>query len=481
MSIKGQLESLHAERKVTIEKCTTLVALGDTQDEGLTDEQLAEFDTLEAEVKDFDVKITALVDREKEQRKRVEAIAEFPDHSESIAGIRGVHVPEPSANGRPAIPARCRWHNPLTAFKGSEYGMNAEERAYRFGQWAMAKLSIDMPGKYHFAAALQFSQDQFGINPRAVHGEGSSDTTGAHVFVPDEFGMDLIKLREQYGVARGLLRVRNMTSDTRTDPRRTGGLTAYFTGENSAGTESDAAYDDVKLTAEKLMAITRMSKELNEDSVIDFGNELAEEIGTAFALKEDQCAFIGDGTSTYGGMTGVRTQLDTLTAGTAPGLTLGAGNAYSELTLANFESVAGSLPQYADIAGQVSWVCHKTFAWTVMKSLALAAGGNTKDDIEGGGGMSFLGYPVVISQVLSSVAANNQIPVLFGNFQQGASLGTRRGETIEFSDQATVGGQSLWERDQIAAKGTERFDINVHDFGSDTVAGPICGLQMAGS
>ena len=46
-------------------------------------------------------------------------------------------------------------------------------------------------------------------------------------------------------------------------------------------------------------------------------------------------------------------------------------------------------------------------------------------------------------------------------------------------NQASVGGESTWERDQLAIKGTQRFDINVHDFGTDTVGGPICGLQMA--
>jgi hypothetical protein len=42
--------------------------------------------------------------------------------------------------------------------------------------------------------------------------EGSSDTTGSHIFVPEEFGNDLIRLREEYGVARRLCKVVPMSS-----------------------------------------------------------------------------------------------------------------------------------------------------------------------------------------------------------------------------------------------------------------------------
>lgn len=482
MSIKEQLEKLSADREKARTKATELLAIG--EENGLSDEELARVDELTASAKKADEDIQALLERENQIKARLEAINGFADHSAAIAGARGVHVPnaphEPQAQAK--IPARVRRYGNLQNFKGDRDGVRAEERAYRFGQYAMAKLSMDLPNRFQFRHAMAFAADQFGLNPMAVHGEGAGDTTGSHVFVPDEFGSDLIVLRENYGVARQVLRRVSMSSDTKSEPRWTSGLTAYFVAENSAGTESDAAFDSVSLTAKKLMALTRMSKELDEDSVIDFGDRLAGEISYAFANKEDECAFNGDGTSTYGGITGVRNRLDTLTAGTAPGLILGAGNAWSELTLANFESVVGALPQYADVPGQVQWVCHKTFAWTVMKSLALAAGGNTKDDIEGAnGGMSFLGYPVVVSQVYPSTEANSQIPVTFGNHSMAGMFGDRRMETIEFSDQVSVGGQSVWERDQVAVKGTQRFDINIHDFGTNSAAGPVCGLETASS
>ena len=54
MGIRSQLEKLHAERKAVVEECKALVALGDTQDDGLSDEQLDKFGELEIDVKTFD-------------------------------------------------------------------------------------------------------------------------------------------------------------------------------------------------------------------------------------------------------------------------------------------------------------------------------------------------------------------------------------------------------------------------------------------
>lgn len=480
-TIKAQLEMLSNKREDALASAKQILEDAENSTDGLTEELQAKVDDLTASAEETDGKIKDLLAREQASKVRLEKIQSFADHGSDIASARGVHVPaSPQQPRATTIPATVRRYANLKNFTGEVCGMSAEERAYRFGQYALAKLTMDMPGRFagRFQAARQFAADQFGMPLYNVHGEGSSDTSGAHVFVPEEFGMDLIRLREQYGVARRLFKMRTMSSDVRSDPRRVSGLTAYFVGENSAGTESSAAYDSVTLTAKKLMVISRMSNELREDAAINFGDELAGEIGYAFANKEDECAFNGDGTSTYGGIVGIRTQLGTLTAGTAPGLISGAGSTWSSLTLANFESVVGALPQYADVPGQVGWVCHKAFAWTVMKALALAAGGVTADDINrGGGGMVFLGYPVYVSQVFPSTTASAVIPVVFGNLSMAATFGDRRMESIEFSDTATVGGQSVWERDQMAVKGTQRFDINVHDFGSNSVAGPICGLK----
>jgi HK97 family phage major capsid protein len=394
-----------------------------------------------------------------------------------MIGTNSPAMPSNGDIGGFKLPANVRRFNPTNfAPEADESGRQPVERAYRFGQWALATATMCMPGKFHFYNAVEFCQNNGLLN---VHGEGGSDVSGAGVFVPDEFSTDIIRLVEKYGVIRQLVPATFMRSETKTTPRRVGGLTAYAVGENQAGTESDAEWNEVKLVAKKWMVLTRMSNELSEDSVVSIANELIREIALAFAIKEDQSGFLGTGTSTYNGIVGIVTKLDTLTAGTAPGLILGAGNAYSELTLANFSSVVAALPEYA--AAMPKWVSSRSFFYNVMQPLALAAGGTTAGDIVNGIEARFLGYPVVFAQVMPSTAANSQIPVLFGDYAMGCQFGDRRLMNVEFSDQATVGGQSVWERDQIAIKATSRNDFVCHDFGTASAAGPIVGLELAGS
>src|SRR5690606_25399454 len=118
-------------------------------------------------------------------------------------------------------------------------GHDAEHRAYRFGMWALAKLSDDMPGRFNFEGARQFVNDY--MRPfNTAHGE--TGTTNGQVLVPDEFSRDLIDLRETYGVVRRLFGRAMMSGDTLHVPKRSSGLTAYFVNENQAGTESNMTW-----------------------------------------------------------------------------------------------------------------------------------------------------------------------------------------------------------------------------------------------
>lgn len=349
-------------------------------------------------------------------------------------------------------------------FKGTVNGKSADERAYRFGKWFKGAVVGD-------TASKQWC-DQNGIQTKALS-EGTNYLGG--YLVPPEFSTDIIDLRETYGVARQVARVVPMSSDTLTIPRRTGGLTAYFVGEASTITDSNKTWDQVNLVAKKLAALTLWSSELNEDSMISIGDDLAGEIAYAFSNKEDECFFNGDGTSTYGGITGVRSKLRNVdsTIANIKGLQVATGNAYSEIVLSDFHGVLGRLPLFAR-AGAV-WVMSATFFDTVAHKLQTAAGGNTVVDIANGGVPRFLGYPVTLSQVMPTTEANSQICALLGNFRQGSTFGDRRLLSLALSS------EYKFAEDQLAIRGTERFDINVHDVGSTTAAGPIVGLITAAS
>lgn len=384
------------------------------------------------------------------------------------------------------IPANVR-RMPVRNFSGEHNGRTAEQRAYAFGNWLLAKLAHDMPHQFGhaFPAAVNFVNNYMGGIYNTAHGE-SDATTGGHFLVPEEFSRDLIVLREQYGVVRRLFGMEPMASDVKNIPKRASGLTASFVGESSAGSESNMTWSNVQLVAKKVMTVARMSNELSADAVISIGDQLAGEIAYAFANKEDECGLNGTGASTYGGIVGARQALKTAagdpTTTSAGGIIVAAGNAYSEITLANFNSVVGILPAFADTPN-ATWVVHKSFYHSVMQRLEMAAGGAQAREIAEGnrGRPLFMGYPVTFSQVMPSTEANSQVCALLGDFRLGAVMGDRSMLSIQFSEHASIGSESVFERDQIAIRGTERFDMVVHGVGNTTTAGPIVGLQTLNS
>jgi len=352
-----------------------------------------------------------------------------------------------------------------------------EEQAYKFFMWFASQLD---PRTGLQAKAAQFCADH-GLNTKTIN-EGTNDQGGA--LVPQEFDATLIRLVETYGVFRNKAMLSNMSGETKTQPRRTAGITTYWVGEGQTITASNPTFDNVMLVAKKLAAVSVMSSEVNEDSALSIADILAFEMAYGFALAEDQAGFNGDGTSTYGGITGVLPKLKGLsgTIANIAGLFVGAGNAYSELLLTDFEGTVGLLPQYAD--PRAEWYCHKSFFHTVMQRLELAAGGVTAREISEGdrrGRPLFLGYPVNFTQVMPRIEANSQVCALFGDLALAATFGDRRRRTM-FTDP-----YSLSTKDQILVRSTERLDINVHDCGNSSataglrVPGPIVGLITAAS
>lgn len=433
----------------------------------LADEQKAAFDAHKDVSEIPDEKLTEIKGRNDEISTLDAEIKKLTDIEEMRKGAQTsiIHAtPEVKATDkRPATAIDFPRVSSIKNFHGERGGRKADERAFRFAKWFKGVIVGD-------PASKQWCADN-GIDTKA-HSEGTNYLGG--YLVPPEFSNDIIDLREQYGVARQVGRVVSMGSDTLSIPRQTGGLTAYFVGEATAITESSKSWDQVNLVARKLGVLSLWSSELNEDAMVNIGDDLAGEIAYAFANKEDQCFFNGDGTSTYGTITGVRQRLtDVFTTSGGTGLVVGAGNAYSELTLANFHSVLAALPLYA--RGGAVWVVSSTFYDSVMTKLQTAAGGNTVVDIANGGQQRFLGYPVVLSEVMPTTEGNSQVCALLGNFRLGSTFGDRRMLTLALSS------DYKFAEDQLAIRGTERFDINIHDVGATGTAGPIVGLITASS
>ncbi len=346
-------------------------------------------------------------------------------------------------------------------------GELAEERAYRAGQFFLAS----MFGNEKAGAWCK----ENGILVQKALSEGVNSAGG--VFVPEELQNEIIILRNSYGLARRDLRVIPMGRDTMTVPKLVSGLTMYFTGEGVAATQSQPVWGNVRLTAKKASVLTVYSSELDEDAVIDVGDTLVDEIAYAYALGEDGCLFSGDGTSTYGGMTGLRTIFNTGVGTLAGAVDAASGHdTMAEIDVTDLATVQGKLPQYVYDRGTPKWYCSQTMWANVFERLIGASGGVTKDQASGRTLREYNGYPVEITPAMlapaaASTDASDVAMILFGDLNMSATMGDRRGMTISRST------EYKFAEDQIAIKGTERFDINVHNAGDATTPGSIVALM----
>jgi HK97 family phage major capsid protein len=183
------------------------------------------------------------------------------------------------------------------------------------------------------------------------------------------------------------------------------------------------------------------------------------------AVKEDSCGFLGDGTSTYGGITGLANALNAGSIVTATSIT-----DLANLLIATFITTVGKLPQFPGI--QPAWYVNKAVYYASMGRLALAAGGNNLVDFGNGPQEQFMGYPVRFINTLPSTAASGTKIAYFGDLAMAATMGTRRGVTLRADESI------YFAQDALALRVTERFDINVHERGTASLAGPMIMVQM---
>lgn len=491
------LQQLLAAYKEKDDLLKSLIAKA-TGEVGASDEELAQAETLNTELTTLAAKIEQvkkLADVSAAQTARSATIlapamaAPHPGAPAAGVQISGqvlqggtiLHA-APGYSNAPEIPGSELWQpqqkmiipagvmrTSVRNFKGGTRAEN-EFQAYRFGMWFLAAFA----GNEH---ALKYCRET-GLELKA-HNERVNDQGG--YLVPTEFDNTIIDLRETYGIFRKYAKVVPMMSNTKTYPRRRGGLTAYYVGEGEPITDSTKQWDRVQLTAKKLAVLTLMTSELVEDAAISIGDDLAGEIAYAFAKAEDAAGFIGDATSTYGGIMGLTQRLLTVDPNSNPanvaGIQVGTGTGFSGLVLGDFTKLMGILPQYVRTIGTPRFFASQNFFNSVMTQIRLSAGGVTAAEIAAGANLEeFLGYPVIISQQLPSVSATG-LACFFGDLSLAALFGDRRQTTLALSEHLA------FANDELALRGIERYDINVHDVGTtktatNAIAGPIVGLYV---
>ena len=373
----------------------------------------------------------------------------------SEAGSTQSHAITTQTKSEPRVALRTKR---LRAFKN-------EKDAYDSGMWIRAMLnSDDSKAREHC--------HKVGFDIRTAGTEGSGATGG--YLVPAPLQQTIIDIREMVGVMRQLLDVKTMTSDTLTIARRAGGLTVYSGEEapSSNFTTSDKNWNSIELVARKRYVAHQISQELVDDALISIVDDAVREMGYALALREDQEAIDGDGTSSYTNVAGLKNNI-----GSAGIYTAGTGDdTWAELDITDFTGTMGKLPEeYWNQPGTVAWVCSANFYHDVMLRVLAQGGGNAIMELQNGdtGRRSFLGYPVFFTNRMPKATAASTIAAYFGNWQQLGTLGDRLGVRIARSE------DFAFLQDLITLKATSRYDIQLYHLGDSTNAGAVVALRTA--
>jgi HK97 family phage major capsid protein len=462
----ADLMELMEQRAHVVKTVDDLIKKAETEKRDLTPEELAEVEDLKKQVVQLNKQVEAAEATDEARKWRTEQM-------ESLKQTRGRRVPTKNGGGVsgvdeewPTFDERMRTCGRRSVFTRDNFGPDADHYAYRAGQWWLALTTGN-------AAAHRWCNEH-GIETRAL--QGNINTAGG-VTVPVELEQAIIIQRENYGVARRECRVVPMSTDTAYWPRVTNAITSYYLGEGSAATESDTTFDNVGLNTKELVAYTRVSNVLAEDAIINIGDLVANEFAYSFAKAEDEALFNGDGTSTYGGINGLRNQLSTANALAGQIEVADAThNLITEIDIDDLLPLMAALPEYA--LGNAKWYVSPAFWSLAMLAIAAAGGGQTFETFEGGMRRMFLGYPVVVTPSMPNGAATDYdgvVMALFGDLNMGVYLGDRRGITVMASQHRHI------EYRQTTYLGSERYAIAAHGVGDTSTAGPIVGLTGSSS
>ena len=417
-------------------------------------EALAALDTADnqADTAARELELKGLTERAQKLATDIDFESKVVESAKNLRAVAERSSPAPEVREERARIEPVRDGRTLKAFR-------SHEDAYRAGKWLQATFAGDVDAK-------RWCHDH-GVEAR-IMGEATNAAGGFSV--PPEISTAVIRNVEQFGVAPTALQNFTMQSDVLMIPKRLTGVTGAWIGENSEFSYSDMTGTQVQLVAQKFGVATKVSNELWADGV-GIADLIASEHALAVAKALDEAVFNGTGASSFGGHHGVVVKIATADY-TASVHTAATNNgAFETLDKEDFLGVVAKAPRYS-LPG-ARWYISPAGYHAAMQRLDLNQGGSMS--VAGGFGLTFLGYPVVLCNVMDSTLGTNtsKIVALFGDMAMAGALGVRQGYSLRVSQERFV------EYDQTLVTGVVRATAVFHSLGSTTEAGPVIALKTA--
>jgi HK97 family phage major capsid protein len=314
---------------------------------------------------------------------------------------------------------------------------------YKAGQFMRAALFADP------AAARWCRENKVAITKASA----TTPNSAGGVLLPDEVAAAVLLLIEEYGVIPAEAATWSLHSDSLVVPRNSVGMTMAWIGEGSTISSLTPSFDGLQLTPRKLGGYLKVSNELMEDAPGVLGAWFICAAARGVGKSLDQAAFVGDGSSSFGGIIGIQSSLSSGAKVTA------SSGTWTSLTGTDIGSTVGALGRRALDNAKI--YISMTGYGTLVR-LAGANGGLVATIENGKLKASYHGLPVVITNALPTSASvtSGKLMMVVSDLAQAVAYGVRRDLSVmAFSEFAP-------EVDQTLIRVTTRCDISAHDCGS---------------
>lgn len=302
------------------------------------------------------------------------------------------------------------------------------------------KTAVATPvAKGKFEESKSFFKSLFQNDMASLKASGYLDTatpgTAGYLVPPAEFIAEVYRIAEtEYGVARREMRYipKSGAGDTITVPALGTSVSSFWTGQGSTKTSTEPSFNLPTVTLKKLAAIVPWTDEFEEDMGVNAIQLLATLFAESLAKMEDEAFFKGDGTSTYGGFTGI------LNTATTNDVTL-ASASIEDLTAEKLLDMQDETP--AGALQGAKYYMHRSVLSIVRKLRTNNGTGDFIYQAPGAGQPATIwNYPVEIVEAMPSVSDDDADTafVIFGNLKNTCIISDKGNIALKVFDSGVV-------------------------------------------
>ena len=338
---------------------------------------------------------------------------------------------------------------------------------------ALSEKRIDVAGEQRILNLINDPYEQKHLSDQRAAGHSGLSGPAGELLIPKPMMTTLHTTVEEYGLAQRLGENVVMTgpgNSLRLDSISTA-PTATWVGEDELFSVSNMRLDENVLSVYKIGVVSSITQELeDEDAIISMVPSWLRKVGESIALKIDQSYFLGDGSSTYGLMTGIANK-----AG-AQVYTAGAGDlAPADLVEADFRAVKRLLTTARRRGAQ--WVLPR-IVWDYIEEFESTQGSRIVQELlTSDSRQRFLSFPINLSEAMDNTDGDVASRI-FGTLAdyRRTYYGIKRGITVDTSREGVISNaagvvqQNAFQQESILIKISMRVGHQVPVDVQDSVA-----------